>query len=141
MFGCIALSYFSSFYIDFHDAEATDEVGIRTGNADAADSLVASNDFLVEVADIDNVAITLHQVDISILIDHNQSFSLWTPIDVGDMGITQSVRLVVGIDALIVEIILVEVVACHYEKVVTSFFNLLHLMVSHIGFPSADLGN
>ena len=57
------------------------------------------------------------------------------------MGITQSVRLVVGIDALIVEIILVEVVACHYEKVVTSFLNLLHLMVSHIGFPSADLGN
>lgn len=104
----------SQFHIYFDNAKATNEVGIDAIDTYAVDSLVAYDTFVVEVADINDITIGFYQVDIGVLIDSNEALSLLVPTDMGDISIRESVGLIVGVDALVFLIILIEVVRAKY---------------------------
>ena len=72
------------------------QVSIDTVNADIGDSLVACYRFIVKCRDIDDITISLYQIDIGILIDGYKSFSLLAPSNMSDMGVTKSIYLIVG---------------------------------------------
>ena len=52
MVRCIAVCILSTLHIDFYDTKATNQIGIYTIYADAADSFVSSHHFVIQVADI-----------------------------------------------------------------------------------------
>ena len=106
----IAVSYLSTLYVELYDAKATDKVGIDTINTNAADCFIACDRFSIEIADIDDITIGLYQVDIRIAIYHHQSLSLLAPTDMTDICIAHAIDFVVGSDALVFLIILIEIV-------------------------------
>ena len=79
----IAVTDLCSFHIDFHDAETTDEIGIDTINTDAADSLITSNHFCVEVTDVNNITVCFYEIYVGILINDNKTLGKDCLISVG----------------------------------------------------------
>ena len=106
----VGVCYLATLHIDFHNAEATNQIGIDAIHSNAANCFVARHQFVVEVADISDVAFQVYQVDIRVLIDSNESLGLWTPADMGDISVRKSVGLVVGINALVSLVVLIETV-------------------------------
>jgi hypothetical protein len=104
----VAFSYLCTLYVDLDNTEATDEIGIDAVDADAVDGFVTDNGLAVEVADIGNVAVGFYQVNIRVAVYYYEAFGLLAPADVLDIHIAHAVYLVVGIDALIVLVILIE---------------------------------
>ena len=115
------------------------QIGIDTLDTDALDGLVLCHRLAVEGRDIDDVAVGLYQVDIGVLIDGYQPLSLLTPGDMGDVGITETVHLVVGCDALVVQVILVEVVGSQYEEIITSLTDALYVAIGQMVLPRTNL--
>ena len=56
------------------------------------------------------------------------------------MSIAETVGFVVGCDALVVEVILIESVGGQYEEIIVSGIDILYLMVCQIMFPCTNLG-
>ena len=137
----IALADFSILDIQLDNAKATGQIGILVVDINAVQGLVACDGLRVDVADVGNVAIGLHQVDVQGAIDSYQALGLLAPTDMGDMSVAESVYLVVGDDTLVVLVILIEVVGSQYEEVVTGNLYLLHVVVGQIVVPRANLSN
>jgi hypothetical protein len=95
-------------HVDFHDAEATDEVCILSIDADAANTLVTNDGLGVEIADVGDVTLGVYQVNVRVGIDYYEALSLLTPADMADVYIAHTIDLIVGIDALVFLIVLVE---------------------------------
>ena len=141
MVRCVTVRNLCALHIHLDDTESTDEIGIDAIDSDAADGLVASDNLMIEVADIGNVAFQVYQVDVRVLINGNESFGLWTPADVRDIRVGEPVGLIVSIDALISLMILVESVRGQYEDIIIACCpDLLDVGISQIIAPSTDLG-
>ena len=74
-------------HIDFYDAKATYQIGIDAIHTDTADCFVACQQFVIEIADIGDIAFHVYQVDIRILIDSDETLGLRTPANIGDIRV------------------------------------------------------
>jgi hypothetical protein len=109
---------------------------------DVVDSLALCECLGIKGTDIGNVLLQVHQVNVAVLINYYQSFGLLTPGDIGYIGIAECVDLIVGSDAMIVEMIAVETIrGSHKEGVTACLDNLLGLVIRHEGPPGAYLSN
>ena len=135
----IGIGNLSLLHIDFDDGKASDQPGIDAINADIGDGLVFCRRFAEKGRDINDVSLGIYEVDVGVLIDSNQTLGLLAPADMGDMGVAQAVGTIVGRDALIIQIVLIETIGSQYKEVVASLIDILHLMVGQIMLPSADL--
>ena len=106
----IGLADFCCLDVDFDDAELGAQIGEDTITVDVVDGFTACDGFRIDGADVDDVAFQVYQVDIGVLIDSNEALGLLVPTDMGDISIRESVGLIVGVDALVFLIILIEVV-------------------------------
>ena len=108
-------------------------------DSNTIDGFVASDGLAVEVADVNNITVSFHQVDVGIAVDSNKAFCLLTPADECNMGVAETVDLVVGGDGLIVLVILVEVVGGHHKEIVVSILYLLDIVIRQVIAPGANL--
>jgi hypothetical protein len=58
----------------------------------------------------------------------------------GNIGIIEPIRLIIGIDTLIVQIILIESVGGLYEEFIVGSTDILHRMIRQMILPGAYLG-
>ena len=86
------------------------QVSVDAINGNLIDRFVICHRFIVESRYIDDIAICLHQIDIGILINGYQALGLLAPGDMSDVGIAEAIDFIVGDDALIVQMILIEIV-------------------------------
>ena len=114
--------------------------GIDAVDGNLADGLVLRHNLAVEGRDIGDVSIQVYKVDVGILVDGDEALGLRIPGDVGDVGIAESADLVVGRDALVVLVILVESVGGQYEEIVVGSADVLYLVIGEVVVPGADLG-
>ena len=101
--------------------------------------LVASDGLGVDVADIDDVAVGLYEVDVGIAIDGYQPLGLLTPAYQGDVGVAESVDFLLSDNGLVVLVILIEVVGGHHKEIVAGILYLLDIVIGQIIAPRADL--
>ena len=62
--GHVCIRNLCPLHVDFHDAEATDEVCILSIDADAANTLVTNDGLGVEIADVGDVTLGVYQVNV-----------------------------------------------------------------------------
>ena len=115
------------------------QIGVDTLYRDTVDSLILCHRFIVEGSDVCNVAIRLYDIDISILINGYQSFCLLAPGDMGDVGIAEAIDFIVSSDALVIQVVLIEIIRSQYEEVIACLTDTLHLVIGKIVSPSANL--
>ena len=94
------------------------QIGVDTLYRDAVYSLILCHRFIVEGSDVCDVAIRLYDIDISILINGYQSLSLLAPGDMCDVGIAEAIDFVVSSDALVIQVVLIEIIRSQYEEVI-----------------------
>ena len=104
----VRLADFSLLDVQFDDTESATEVCILSVDDDVIDGFVARQCLLVDVADVGDVAADVYKVDIGVLIDDDESLGLFTPSDDGDVCVAEAFDFVVSIDAVVLQIILVE---------------------------------
>jgi hypothetical protein len=85
--GSVGVCNLGFLHVQLDDAKATDEVGIDTIYADAAECLVSYDGFGVDIADVDDIALGVYQVNVHVAIDGYQSLGLWAPFDMSDIGV------------------------------------------------------
>ena len=129
----------SLLHIDLDDGKASDQPSIDAIDADIGDGLVFCGRLAEQGRDICHIAFGIHQIDVGVLIDGNQTIGLLTPTDMGDMGITQTIDTVISRDTLIVEVILVKAVRSQYKEIVACLLDILYLMIGEIMLPGTDL--
>ena len=110
MIGSIALSNLCTLHINFHDTKSADKIGIDTINTNTAYRLVASHHLCIKVTDIRNIAISLNEVYVGVLVDSYKTLGFRAPGDVGNIGVSKSVHSVVSDDRQVVLVILIEVI-------------------------------
>ena len=115
------------------------QISKDTINTNVADCFIASNRFVIKCRDINDVAISLYQVDISILIDSYKTFHLLAPGNMSYMRIIQAINLIIGYNTLIVKIVLIKTIRSQYKEVIASLTDALYLVVSQIIAPCTNL--
>jgi hypothetical protein len=128
-------------YVHLDNAKTTDKISVYTVYPDTADRFVACDDFVIEIPDIDDVTIGFYQVDIRVLVDYYKAFCLLAPTYLCNIGIIESVSLVVSDNALVLLVVLEERIGSPYEEIVASCLYLLDVVIRQIIAPSTHLGN
>ena len=136
---CVTFSNLSFLHVDLDNAKATDEVGVDAFYADTLNCLVAYNRLIVEVTDIGDITLCIYQVDIRIAIDHDEALSLFAPADMRDIDIAHTIDFIVGNDALVYHVILIERARGPHEEIVACCLYLLWFSIRQVVAPSAYL--
>ena len=97
-------------HVQFDDSKASHQIGVDTIDPKISNRLVFCHRLTVEGRYIDHISVFLYQVDIRVLIDGNESLGLFAPGYKGDVSIVETIRLVVSVDALIIQVILIEII-------------------------------
>ena len=131
----LGVADFRPLHVYLYNAEAGVEIGIDTIDGQAVDRLILSHRLAVNGRDVDDIAALVHQVDVRVLVNDDEPFGLLVPGDVSNIGIVESVYLVVGSDAVVSQVILIEVVRSTHKERITSLHYLLWFGIGHIGTP------
>ena len=137
----IGVGHLVLLHVQLHNAEARGEEGKMLVHADVVDGLVDGHGLHVEGTQVLNVvAVAVDDVHVLVLVDHEQLVGVLVESYQGDEGLAELVDLVVGGDALVVEVVGVEAVRRADVELATRLHNLLRFVVGHIGPPGVGLG-
>ena len=126
--------------VELHDAKARGEISILVADVDIVDGLVAGNRLHVVFRHVHAIAVGLQQVDVLVVVDDNQSAGLLVPCNVGDAAIAQRIHLAKCANALIVDVVEIQVSAGEHKQLVASLLYFRDVGVGKIGAPRTDAG-
>ena len=125
----VGVADFCTLHVHLDDTKAGVEISISIVDGQTVDGLVVSHRLAIECRDVGDVAVKINEVDVGVGINGNETLDLLVPRNMGDIGVAETIHLIIGGDALVRQVILIEAVGSAYEEIVIGLHYLLWFSV------------
>ena len=135
----IGLSNLCPLHVYLHHAKARGQIGVDVVRSRAVHGLVLRHRLGIEGADVGDVTLDVHHVDVGVVIDDDEACGGTVPGNEVNARVVQRIHLVESGNALIIQVILVQVVRSPDKQRIARFHYLLWLVIGHVSPPCSRL--